>query len=71
MFLGRREERTGHASNRLLWGIASFLIIASIGWFISSSVADNEGLLVAKSSRITKLDDIETIMISRAGRESC
>ena len=67
LYLGRHERETGHDTNRLAWGIAGFVLIAFIGWIVSSSVADNEGLLVAKSSRIREVDDIEKIMLSRAG----
>lgn len=67
MYLGRREEQTGRTSNRLVWGLVGFIIIASVGWSISSNLADNEGLLVAKRSRITDFGDIEKLMISRAG----
>ena len=67
MFLGRREERTGRSSNRLVWGLAGFFLIAVIGWIISGSVADNEGVLVANRSRIGEFDDIERIMLQRAG----
>ncbi|MCA9984028.1 MAG: ABC transporter permease subunit, partial [Anaerolineales bacterium] len=28
MYLGRREERTGRSSNRILWGLAGFFLIA-------------------------------------------
>ncbi|MCA9995862.1 MAG: ABC transporter permease subunit [Anaerolineales bacterium] len=67
ILLGKREEVTGHKSNRLIWGVIGFIVIASIGWFVSSSVADNEGLLVARGSRIREIEDIEKIMLSRAG----
>jgi len=67
IFLGRREETTGRQSNRVLWGIAGFLIVASIGWFASGAVANNEGMLVSKASRISEFGDIEQLMLSRAG----
>ncbi|MEZ4678110.1 MAG: ABC transporter permease subunit [Caldilineaceae bacterium] len=67
ILLGRREEATGRRSNRLVWGFVGFLLIATIGWFVSSAVADNEGILVARSSRIAEFQDIETVMLSRAG----
>ena len=38
MYLGRREERTGRSSNRLVWGLAGFFLIALVGWLVSSSV---------------------------------
>ena len=65
--LGRREQETGKPSNRLMWGVIGFSIIASIGWFVSSATANNEGILVARSSRITEFEDIESVMVSRAG----
>lgn len=67
ILLGKREEITGHKSNRVVWGIVGFVLIALVGWFVSSSVADNEGLLVAKGSRIRDIGDIEKVMLSRAG----
>ncbi len=67
IFLGRREQLTGKSSNRFMWGATGFLVIALAGWFISGAVADNEGLLVPKSSRISEIGDLETVMLSRAG----
>ena len=32
IFLARKEEKTGHPTNRWGWGIASFLIIVAMGW---------------------------------------
>ena len=67
MYFGRQEERTGKPSNRLSWGLASFLIIASLGWFVSASVADSEGLLIPSSSRVREYREIEKVMLSRTG----
>lgn len=67
IYLGRREDKTGKEGNRLVLGIVSFLIVAGIGWSVASSVADTEGLLVTKASRIREVDDLEKIMISRLG----
>ena len=66
IYLGRHEQQTGRPSNRFAWGVIGFIIIALIGWFVSSSVADNEGLLVAKSSRIEEIEDIEKRVLARA-----
>ena len=65
--LGRREERTGQASNRIQWGIISFLIVVGLGWAISGAVSDTQGLLVTKASRIRELDDLDNMMLQRAG----
>lgn len=67
IYLGRREDKTGKESNRLVWGIASFLVVAGIGWVAASGVADSQGLLVTKSSRIREVDDLEKIVSSRLG----
>lgn len=67
ILLGRREEMTGKRSNRLVWGIVGFLLVASIGWYISGTTANNEGILVARSTRISEFSDIRSVMLSRAG----
>ncbi len=67
VYLSRREEKTGRESNKFGWGLAGFLLIALIGWFISASVSDNEGLLIADNARIDEVDDFDTVMLSRAG----
>ncbi len=63
--LGRKEERTGRSSNRFSLGIVSFLIIVVIGWTVSSAVADTQGLLVTKTSRIRELKDLDKFMLQR------
>ncbi len=67
ILLGRREEKTGRASNRLAWGIFAFLLVAGIGWFVAGAVSNAQGLLVPKASRIQKLDDLEKLMLQRTG----
>ena len=67
IYLGRREERTGQASNRFAWGLISFVIVVGIGWSVSSAVSDTEGLMVTKGSRIRELGDLDKIMLARTG----
>jgi general L-amino acid transport system permease protein len=67
ILLGRREEKTGRSSNRWIWGIVSFLIIAGIGWFVSGAVSDHEGMLTPTSSRIRQIRDMEKIWLNRTG----
>ncbi len=67
VILGRQEERTGKASNRVQAGIISFLIVVGIGWFVSGSVSETQGLLVTKSSRIQEIGDMEKILLRRTG----
>ena len=67
IFLDRREEQTGKASNKVGLGILSFLIVIGIGWFVSGALSDTQGLLAPAGSRIREVDDIEQLMINRTG----
>jgi len=67
IILNRKEERTGQATNRLGWGLISFLVIVGIGWFASGAISDTQGLLVPKASRIQEIDDFEKLMLARTG----
>ena len=67
VILGRREERTGRASNKAQWGIISFLVVIGIGWMVSGAVSETQGLLVTKASRIRELDNLEKMMLQRIG----
>lgn len=67
LYFGRREQETGKPSNRFLWSSVGFLLIALVGWIISTATASNEGILVTRSSRIGELEDIKSIMLARAG----
>ncbi len=70
ILMNRQEEITGHATNKLQWGIISFLAIIGIGWVVSSAVSDTQGLMVTKASRIRELDDLEKLMLNRTGLNS-
>ncbi len=65
ILLGRREERTGQPANRVRAGIIGFIIVAAIGWFVSGSVSETQGVLVPKASRIRELDNVEKIILQR------
>ncbi len=67
IILGRREEKTGRSSNRWAWGIFGFLLVAGIGWFVAGAVSNTEGLLTPKASRIREFEDLEKVMLNRAG----
>lgn len=67
VIMGRQEEKTGKPSNRMAWGIFSFLLIAMIGWSVAGSLSKTQGILVSKASRIRELDDLEKIVLTRAG----
>ena len=65
--LGRREERTGQASNRVQLGLISFLLIAGIGWWVSGTVSDTQGLMVSRGSRVREIADLDKFMLQRTG----
>jgi general L-amino acid transport system permease protein len=65
VFLGRQEERTGKASNRGVWAIVSFLVVVTVGWFVTSASADSQGMLVANSLRVRQFRDVQSVMVRR------
>lgn len=58
LLLGKREERTGKSSNRGLWAVIAFLVIASLGWFVSGRSVGNQGILVSKAARVQSIADL-------------
>jgi general L-amino acid transport system permease protein len=69
IFLGRREEKTGRDSNRLLWATLSFLLVAFIGWQVASTYSNNQAILVARAARVREFADLETLIAGRLGIE--
>ena len=69
IILGRREQQTGKESNRLVWAVLSFIIVAVIGWYVSSASADNQAILVSQSARVSQFDDLRTSVADRLGVE--
>lgn len=67
MLLGRREERTGKSSNRGLWAVVAFLVVAGLGWYVSGRGVGNQGMLVPGAARIQSVDDLVTTMEGRLG----
>jgi general L-amino acid transport system permease protein len=67
ILLGRREEHTGRSSNRLAWGLLSFVVVLGIGWFVSVGASNNQGIMASRANRIRELEDLELIVLSRAG----
>jgi len=67
ILLGRREEHTGHPSNRLGWGLLSFVVVLGMGWFVSVGASDNQGIMVTRASRIRELKDVASIVLTRTG----
>ncbi|MCA9875269.1 MAG: ABC transporter permease subunit [Anaerolineales bacterium] len=65
LFLGRQEQQTGRNSNRGWWAVASFLLVALIGWYVAGSTADSQGILVARATRVREFSDIEALVLGR------
>lgn len=69
IFFGRREEKTGKESNRLLWSTLSFLLVALIGWRVASAFSTNQAILVARAMRVRELADLAGVAAERLGLE--
>lgn len=69
IILGRREEQTGKVSNRLIWAVVSFIIVAIVGWYVSSASANSQAILVPQSARVTQFEDLRTLVAARLGVE--
>lgn len=65
VILGRQEERTGKANNRMTWAIVSFVAVAGIGWLVSSANADSQSILVPNQLRVREFGDLEDEMLRR------
>lgn len=67
MYLGRREEVTGKESNKIQWALLSFIIVATVGWFVAGGVSNNESILVTRAARIREFEDIVSFMERQLG----
>ena len=65
LLLGKREERTGKSSNRGLWAVIAFLVIAGVGWFVSGRMVGNQGILVPKAARVQSIGDLADLVEKR------
>ncbi len=64
--LSRREERTGQESNRWLWFFGAFLLVAIVGWFVSSAgAANNQAIMAPASLRVREFADLNTLIVGR------
>src|SRR5690606_8100778 len=59
LFLGRREEKTGRESNRLLWSVLAFFLVAFVGWQVATTYSTNQSILVARALRVREFADLE------------
>lgn len=64
IILGRREELTGHSTNRLRWVVISFILVAGIGWVVASN-DKNEAMLVSRAARVREFDDLSGLLVRR------
>ena len=62
--LGRREEQTGHESNRVTWVIVSFVAVAIAGWSLAGNT-ESQSALVSTSIRVREFADFERLVTSR------
>lgn len=64
MMLKRREEQTGHESNKAAWVITSFFVVITIGW-IAASNDTNQSMLVPQELSVRELGDLEQLVLNR------
>jgi len=67
LWLGRREVRTERASNRPVWAMLAFAVVAVAGWFVAAAGGDSQGFLLAQSAGVASLDDLATTTAARLG----
>lgn len=70
VLLGRREERTGKASNRAAWAVVSFFVVAVVGWFVTSASANTQGIMIQNALRVRSFNDLNSVMARRLNLDS-
>jgi len=66
----RQEERTGMPINKSNYAIFAFLIVAGIGWFVTSSFTTDQAILVAGSRNIEEFEDFEPIYLLKVDTDA-
>ena len=64
VILGRREEQTGHETNRVRWVIVSFAAVAIMGWYLAGN-SQSQAALVPTSVRVREFADFERLVVTR------
>ena len=59
----RQEERTGEAVNKSGSAIVAFLIVVTLGWFVTGAFSGSQAIMVASARNIEKFDDFEPIYL--------
>ncbi len=67
VILGRREEQTGKGSNRLLWAVLSFVLVAGIGWVVAGRSTQDQGMMLPRVLQVREFEDLEQMMKNRLG----
>ncbi|MCA9938127.1 MAG: ABC transporter permease subunit [Anaerolineales bacterium] len=66
VILGRREEKTGQASNRTAWALVSLVVVIGAGWIVAGNQArDDQALLVSRGLRVREYSDLEALIVGR------
>jgi general L-amino acid transport system permease protein len=59
----RQEDIKGEPSNKVATAFWAFLIVAAIGWFVTSGMVSDQAIMVAGSRNIESFDDFEAIYL--------
>lgn len=59
----RQEEKTGKPINKIGTAIVAFIIVAGVGWFVTSAFTSNQAIMVSASRNIKSFDDFETFYL--------
>ncbi|MCB0190503.1 MAG: ABC transporter permease subunit [Anaerolineae bacterium] len=60
----RKEEQTGESINKFGNAVFAFLIVAFIGWIVTSAFASDQAIMVSASKNISDFDDFESIYVA-------
>jgi general L-amino acid transport system permease protein len=59
----RLEEQSGEPRNKLGTAIVAFIILASVGWFVTNSFISDQAIMVSSSRNIDEFDDFEKVYL--------
>jgi general L-amino acid transport system permease protein len=67
IYFGRWEKRMGRGSNRPLWALLAFAVVATAGWMFAATAASQQSILTPPEPAVTELADFEEIVAARLG----
>lgn len=65
--LWKRKEETGQKTHPIRYGLLAFLVLASLGWYVSTSQSDHQGFAISQDANVSDVEGLERFFLSRAG----